>query len=213
MEFSALGYKTFSITVLHSDTNQVIYLEQKVMTLDEIVIIPDRTINPITKSSPIARSTVSIEELPGKSTTAVELLRAETGVYVQQSSVGQGSLYIRGRAGRDVLYLFNGFRMNPSFVRSGQNQYFGAIDPLLINKLDVYRGPVSVYYGSDALSGGVNISPIIKKFSSEKKISGEASSFFNFDGNGEKKFTWEISLSEPKVYIIRWWELQRLRLL
>ena len=52
--------------------------------------------------------------------------------------------------------------MNPSFVRSGQNQYFGAIDPLLINKLDVYRGPVSVYYGSDALSGGVNISPIIK---------------------------------------------------
>ena len=64
VEFSALGYKTFSITVLHSDTNQVIYLEQEVMTLDEIVIIPDRTINPITKSSPIARSTVSIEELP-----------------------------------------------------------------------------------------------------------------------------------------------------
>ena len=76
--------QNFSITVLHSDTNQVIYLEQEVMALDEIVV-PDRTINPITKSSPIARSTVSIEELPGKSvTTAVELLRAETGVYVQQ---------------------------------------------------------------------------------------------------------------------------------
>lgn len=199
VEFSALGYKTFSITVLHSDTNQVIYLEQEIMTLDEIVIVPDRTINPITKSSPIARSTVSIEELPGKSvTTAVELLRAETGVYVQQSSVGQGSLYIRGRAGRDVLYLFNGFRMNPSFVRSGQNQYFGAIDPLLINKLDVYRGPVSVYYGSDALSGGVNISPIIKKFSSEKKLSGEASSFFNFDGNGEKSLHGKLAYQSQK---------------
>lgn len=199
VEFSALGYKTFSITLLQPDTNQVIYLEQEVMTLNEIVIVPDRTINPITKSSPIARSTVSIEELAGKSvTTAVELLRAETGVYVQQSSIGQGSLYIRGRAGRDVLYLFNGFRMNPSFVRSGQNQYFGAIDPLLIDKLDVYRGPISVYYGSDALSGGVNISPIIKKFSSEKKISGEVSSFFNFDGNGEKSLHGKLAYQSQK---------------
>lgn len=198
VQFSALGFETISILIQHPDTNQVIYLQHVVMDLEEIVVVPDRTINPITNSSPIARSTVSIEQLSDKSvTTAVELLRAETGVYVQQTSVGQGSLYIRGRAGRDVLYLFNGFRMNPSFVRSGQNQYFGAIDPFLINKLDVYRGPVSVYYGSDALSGGVNISPIIKKFSYDKDISGEVSSFLNFEGNGEKSIHGKISYQGP----------------
>lgn len=199
IQISALGFETKSILVQHPDTNLVFYLQPVVMDLEEIVVVPDRTINPITNSSPIARSTVSIEELSDKSvTTAVELLRAETGVYVQQTSVGQGSLYIRGRAGRDVLYLFNGFRMNPSFVRSGQNQYFGSIDPFLINKLDVYRGPVSVYYGSDALSGGVNISPIIKKFSYEKDISGEVSSFINFDGNGEKSIHGKLAYQGPK---------------
>ncbi len=198
--FSALGYEATEHFYSEADTNLIVYLKPSVLSLEEIVVMPDRTINPITKSSPIARSTVSIEQLSDKSvTTAVELLRAETGVFVQQTSVGQGSLYIRGRAGRDVLYLFNGFRMNPSFVRSGQNQYFGAVDPFLISKLDVYRGPVSVYFGSDALSGGVNISPIVKKFSYEKEMTGEVASFLNFDGNGEKSIHGKLAYQGPKV--------------
>ena len=200
--FSALGYKAIEQIYTEADTNLTVYLKPSVMNLEEIVVMPDRTINPITNSSPIARSTVSIEQLSEKAvTTAVELLRAETGVFVQQTSVGQGSLYIRGRAGRDVLYLFNGFRMNPSFVRSGQNQYFGAIDPFLISKLDVYRGPVSVYYGSDALSGGVNISPIVKNFSTQKEVSGEVASFLNFEGNGEKSIHGKIAYQGPDFTI------------
>jgi outer membrane receptor protein involved in Fe transport len=200
--FSALGYKAIEQIYTEADTNLTVYLIPSVMNLEEIVVMPDRTINPITNSSPIARSTVSIEQLSEKAvTTAVELLRAETGVFVQQTSVGQGSLYIRGRAGRDVLYLFNGFRMNPSFVRSGQNQYFGAIDPFLISKLDVYRGPVSVYYGSDALSGGVNISPIVKNFSTQKEVRGEVASFLNFEGNGEKSIHGKIAYQGPDFTI------------
>ena len=199
VEFSVLGFETKYIIIENPHVYEIIYLDPIIMDLEQIVVVPDRVINPITKSSSIARSTVSIEQLSNKSvTTAVELLRAETGVYVQQTSIGQGSLYIRGRAGRDVLYLFNGFRMNPSFIRSGQSQYFGAIDPLLINKLDVYRGPVSVYYGSDALSGGVNISPIIKKFSSDKIVTGEISSFLNFEGNGEKSVHSKLAYEGPR---------------
>lgn len=187
LRFSILGYQTRSVEVFRPDSALVFFMKQEISSLDEIIVSPDRTINPITQSSPIARSSVSIEQLSSKSTvTAVELLRAESGVFIQQTSVGQGSVYIRGRAGRDVLYLFNGMRMNPSFVRSGQNQYFGAVDPLLINKLDVYRGPISVYYGSDALSGGVNISPIVQEYSYETKLSGEVQSTINFEGNGEK---------------------------
>lgn len=187
LQLSALGFESREIEVFDTDTSVVFYLKPTRLSMEEVVIVPDRTINPLTNSSPIARSTVSLEQLTSKAvTSAVELLRAETGVFVQQTSVGQGSLYIRGRAGRDVLYLFNGFRMNPSFIRSGQNQYFGAVDPFLINKLDVYRGPVSVYYGSDALSGGVNISPIIKDFSDSNTLSGKAMTFLNFEGNGEK---------------------------
>ncbi|GAB5410214.1 MAG: TonB-dependent receptor [Balneolaceae bacterium] len=188
LHLSALGYVSRIAEVFREDSTIVFFMKPEVLGLDEIIISPDRILNPVTNSSPIARSSVTIEQLTDKSTvTAVELLRAESGVFVQQTSVGQGSIYIRGRAGRDVLYLFNGMRMNPSFVRSGQNQYFGAVDPLLINKLDVYRGPISLYYGSDALSGGVNISPIIHDYSTTKpSFSGEALSTINFEGNGEK---------------------------
>ncbi len=187
LQLSLLGFESRLVEVFRPDSNLVFFMKEEISSLEEIIISPDRTINPITQSSPIARSSVSIEQLSSKSTvTAVELLRAESGVFIQQTSVGQGSVYIRGRAGRDVLYLFNGMRMNPSFVRSGQNQYFGAVDPLLINQLDVYRGPVSVYYGSDALSGGVNISPIVQDYSVEPILSGEIQSALNFEGNGEK---------------------------
>ncbi|RNC83352.1 MAG: TonB-dependent receptor [Balneola sp.] len=200
LELSVLGYESRSLQVYRSDSTLAFFMKPTVLSLDEIVIAPDRTINPITNTSPIARSSVTIEQLSDKSTvTAVELLRAESGVFVQQTSVGQGSIYIRGRAGRDVLYLFNGMRMNPSFVRSGQNQYFGAIDPLLINKLDVYRGPISVYYGSDALSGGVNISPIIYDFSEDSKLSGDLVSTFNFEGNGEKTVHGKFAYQTPKA--------------
>lgn len=198
LELSVLGYESRNVQVYRSDSSLVFFMKPSVLSLDEIVIAPDRTINPITNTSPIARSSVTIEQLTDKSTvTAVELLRAESGVFIQQTSVGQGSIYIRGRAGRDVLYLFNGMRMNPSFVRSGQNQYFGAIDPLLINKLDVYRGPISVYYGSDALSGGVNISPIIYDFSAESKFSGDIVSTLNFEGNGEKTIHSKLAYQAP----------------
>lgn len=187
LQLSILGFESRSVEVFRPDSALVFFMKQAFSSLDEIIVSPDRTISPITQSSPIARSSVSIEQLSSKSTvTAVELLRAESGVFIQQTSVGQGSVYIRGRAGRDVLYLFNGMRMNPSFVRSGQNQYFGAVDPLLINKLDVYRGPISVYYGSDALSGGVNISPIVHDYSDDSQLSGELQSTLNFEGNGEK---------------------------
>lgn len=199
LKLSALGYEGRRVEVFRADTNLVFFLKPTVLGMEEIVVSPDRTLNPITNSSPIARSSVTIEQISDKSvTTAVELLRAESGVFVQQTSVGQGSLYIRGRAGRDVLYLFNGMRMNPSFVRSGQNQYFGALDPLLLNKIDVYRGPISVYYGSDALSGGVNISPIVRDYSSKEGISGEVLSTLNFEGNGEKTIHGKLAYQSPR---------------
>ena len=198
LHLSALGFESRTVKLYRPETALVVFLKPTSLGLEEIVVLPDRTINPITNSSPIARSSVSIEQLSAKSaTTAVELLRAESGVFVQQTSVGQGSLYIRGRSGRDVLYLFNGMRMNPSFVRSGQNQYFGAIDPLLLNKIDVYRGPISVYYGGDALSGGVNISPIIHDYSKEPGFKGEVLSTLNVNGNGEKTIHGKLAYQAP----------------
>lgn len=86
-----------------------------------------------------------------------DLLEGATGVYVQHTGAGQGSPFLRGRTGKEILLLVNGVRFNTSTFRSGPNQYYSSIDPDSIERIEVIRGPSSVLYGSDALGGVINI--------------------------------------------------------
>jgi hemoglobin/transferrin/lactoferrin receptor protein len=85
---------------------------------------------------------VALEELPG--------------VMVQKTSTAQGAPYLRGFTGFRTLLLVDGIRLNNSVFREGPNQYWGTIDPLAIERLEVIMGPSSVIYGSDAIGGTVN---------------------------------------------------------
>lgn len=198
LQISAIGYETRNITLFDSNIRISVDLIPKVYVSDEVMVSHERIdiTNVRTRPIPI---TVLENSGDGINTSSVDLLRSEKGVYIQQTSLGQGSVYVRGRAGRDVLYLFNGLRINPSFVRSGQNQYFGAIDPFSTKQVSVYRGPVSVYYGSDALSGGVNVSPTILPFRNEKLVSGKILSQINVDGTGEKTLHSQVGYQNRKV--------------
>ncbi|WP_287128330.1 TonB-dependent receptor [Candidatus Cyanaurora vandensis] len=100
-----------------------------------------------------------LQELSGG--TLVDLLKGEPGVWVQSSGPGQGTAYVRGVTGREVLLLQDGFRVSPAFTRSGPNQYLALFDPFAVARLEVVRGPSSVLYGSDALGGAVNVIPVL----------------------------------------------------
>ncbi|UFP96753.1 TonB-dependent receptor plug domain-containing protein [Gloeobacter morelensis] len=100
-------------------------------------------------------------------TTIVDLLKGETGVWVQSSGPGQGTPFVRGVTGREVLLLQDGFRISPAFIRSGPNQYLALLDPYAFERLEVARGPVSVLYGSDALGGAVNVVGSTPQFTGE----------------------------------------------
>src|SRR5688572_1894725 len=43
--------------------------------------------------------------------SAPDALRYEPGVYVQQTSAGQGSAFLRGRTGQQTVLLFDGVRL------------------------------------------------------------------------------------------------------
>lgn len=86
-----------------------------------------------------------------------DLLRNEPGVYIQQTTPGQGIPIIRGLKGSQNLHLVDGMRVNTAFFRNAPNQYFALIDPFMIGQIDVVRGPGSVLYGGDALGGVVNV--------------------------------------------------------
>lgn len=191
LRISAIGYVTVDITLFDSDNNLEVHLIPKVYVSDEVTVSHERIDIANIRTRPIPITVIDVDGTSVNS-SSVDLLRSEKGVYVQQTTPGQGSVYVRGRAGRDVLYLYNGLRINPSFVRSGQNQYFGSIDPFSTHQISVYRGPVSVYYGSDALSGGVNVAPTILPFRYESRISGTILTQFNSGGTGEKTLNSQV---------------------
>lgn len=187
LQISAVGFRTVYVTVFESTSDLRIRLEPVVYTSDGVLVASDRIDVNNSRTRPIPVTSIEVAKVTNSlNTNAVDLMRSRKGVYVQQTSPGQGSVYIRGRAGRDVLYLFNGLRMNPSFVRSGQNQYFGVVDPFSTRQVNVFRGPVSVYYGSDALSGGVNVVPIIPSLRKGDGWDGQVVTQANTGGTGER---------------------------
>ncbi len=200
LRFSAVGYETMFIEFNTAKDDVRVELKPTSISGQEILVRSGRIVTGLNNRNPIPVTTITYDDLLLKqNSTAADLLRAETGVYVQQTTPGQGSIYVRGRAGRDVLYLFNGLRMNPSFVRSGQNQYFGSIDPFSVDQIEVFRGPVSTFYGSDALSGGVNVIPRIAQHTNESRWNGRMQSQLNLGGNGEKTLHAELGKSTGNI--------------
>ncbi len=88
--------------------------------------------------------------------TLPDALAETPGVLLQRTGYGQTSPFIRGFTGFRTLMLIDGIRLNNAVFREGPNQYWGTIDALTIDRLDVVKGPSSVLYGSDAIGGTVN---------------------------------------------------------
>lgn len=86
-----------------------------------------------------------------------DLFQFAQGVYMQKTNLGGGSPFIRGLTGKQVLILIDGVRLNNSFYRFGPHQYLNTIDPNIIERIEVVRGPSSVLYGTDALGGVINV--------------------------------------------------------
>jgi outer membrane receptor protein involved in Fe transport len=93
------------------------------------------------------------DEAPMSAADAVRT--AAPSVSIQQTTPGQGTIYVRGLSGRAVVYAIDGVRLNMAFFRAGNNDYLGLIDPYSIDSIIVSPGASSVEFGSDALGGAV----------------------------------------------------------
>jgi len=105
----------------------------------------------------VAASVVDAEEIrtqvPGSLADGVRT--SAPSVSIQQTTPGQGTIYVRGLSGRAVVYAVDGVRLNMAFFRAGNNDYLGLIDPYSAASVIVVPGAASVEYGSDALGGAV----------------------------------------------------------
>ncbi len=87
--------------------------------------------------------------------TTSEALTLTPGVFVQKTSHGGGSPFLRGLTGNQTLLLVDGIRLSNATFRYGPNQYFNTIDIFSVEKIEVLRGSGSVQYGSDAIGGTI----------------------------------------------------------
>jgi len=107
-----------------------------------------------------------------------QALRDVPGVHIQQTTLGQGSPFVRGLTGQQVLHLINGVRFNNSTFRPGANQYTALIDQDFADRVEVVRGPGSTQYGSDSLGGTINVLTHSPKRSDSFGIQGNVNTYF-----------------------------------
>jgi len=105
-----------------------------------------------------ATSIITFEDLTERQPrNMIEALEHEVGVLMQRTGAGQASPFVRGLTGPQTLILIDGIRLNNSTFRFGPNQYFATIDPGMVERIEVVRGPQSVLWGSDAIGGVINV--------------------------------------------------------
>jgi iron complex outermembrane recepter protein len=83
------------------------------------------------------------------------MLDGQPGVAMRSLGVATTRPVIRGFDGDRILVLENGERMGD--VGESSADHAVALDPLVVERVDVIRGPASLLYGSGALGGVVNL--------------------------------------------------------
>ena len=102
-----------------------------------------------------------------------EFFQQSTGVFVQRTNQGGGSVFVRGLTGNQTLLVLDGVRFNNSTFRFGPNQYLNTIDPFNLSAVEIVKGSGSVQYGSDALTGAVHLFTKKPEFASATGLHGE----------------------------------------
>ncbi len=97
--------------------------------------------------------------------TAADLLGLSGKVFIQKSQQGGGSPMIRGFATSRLLYTVDGVRMNTAIFRAGNIQNVISLDPFAMERTEVFFGPGSVIYGSDAIGGVMSFETLTPRFS------------------------------------------------
>lgn len=111
--------------------------------------------------------------------SVADLLRDMPGLYVQQSG-GRGSVvsvFTRGAQPNFTLVLLDGVKANDPTNSRGGSYDFSTLDLNDIERIELVRGPASAIYGSDALSGVINIISRRGSTTPQAGLSAEGGSF------------------------------------
>ncbi len=129
---------------------------------------------------------ITAEDLENRQTFSLpDLLNTLPGIAVARAGSvgGQAQLRLRGGEANQTLVLIDGIQMNDP--AAGDEVQFELLSTTEIERIEIIRGPLSSVWGSDAVSGVINI--ITKKGEGDLSIraNGEAGAFgtYRFGGS------------------------------
>lgn len=131
--------------------------------------------------------------------TTADLLGSSGEVFIQKSQLGGGSPIIRGFSTNRLLYSVDGVRMNTAIFRSGNLQNVISLDPFAIDRSEIFFGPGSVIYGSDAIGGVMSFQTLEAKLAEADGplVEGHALSRFS-SANQEQTFHFDVNVGWKK---------------
>lgn len=125
--------------------------------LQQEIVVTASGVPESVESTPAAVTIISRKDLERRATRDVaDALREVPGLIISRtgSSGKTTSIFTRGGSSKDTLVLWNGIEINNPFF-AGYN--FGTFSTAGVDRIEIVRGPFSALYGSDAVSGVVNI--------------------------------------------------------
>ncbi|MEO1595564.1 MAG: TonB-dependent receptor [Pseudomonadota bacterium] len=123
--------------------------------LDEIVVTATR--RPAAASDVAPALTVIDGGIAASDKLVTDALANEPGVYLQQTTPGQGAAIVRGLRGSAVLHLVDGMRLNNALFRSAPTQYLALVPTTAVERIEVLRGTPASLYGTDAVGGAIQV--------------------------------------------------------
>jgi hemoglobin/transferrin/lactoferrin receptor protein len=200
IQIRMLGYKIElkSYADLEASGFSVLLISSGI-SIDEIVVSATRW-NQGSKDIPARITTISAKDIALQNPqTAADLLSASGEVFIQKSQQGGGSPMIRGFSTNRLLYTIDGVRMNTAIFRSGNLQNVISLDPFATEKTEVFFGPGSVIYGSDAIGGVMSFQTITPQltFTDKTLIAGKAVTRYS-SANNEKSAHFDINIGWKK---------------
>jgi outer membrane receptor protein involved in Fe transport len=112
-----------------------------------------------------ALTVVTSEEI-SRAKLMTDSLAAKPGVFLQQTTPGQGAAIIRGLKGSEILHLVDGMRLNNAIFRNAPTQYLALVAPGTLDRIEIVRGAPASLYGSDAVGGVVQVLSRVPKLDS-----------------------------------------------
>lgn len=164
--------RTIAIALLLSVSFPAVAEKTNDTGIDEIIVSVTRR---ALGTSDISATTGIVDSDTIKAGKLLSDALAETpGVFLQQTTPGQGAAVIRGLKGSSILHLVDGMRLNNAIFRSAPTQYLSLVPLTAVERIESIRGTPTSLYGSDAVGGIVNVVTRVPSFDTERsQTSGE----------------------------------------